>query len=37
MDQEGIDVAVLFGTFVGLGAAAAIEDPGLASRVDRLQ
>jgi len=33
MDLEGIDVAVLFGTFVGLGAAAAIEDPGLAMTV----
>ncbi len=31
MDQEGIDVAVLFGTFVGLGAASCIEDPGLAT------
>jgi predicted TIM-barrel fold metal-dependent hydrolase len=33
MDQEGIDVAVLFGTFVGLGAASSIEDPGLAMAV----
>ena len=33
MDLEGIDVAVLFGTFVGLGAIAAIKDPGLAMAV----
>lgn len=33
MDLEGIDIAVLFGTFVGLGAIAAIEDPGLAVAV----
>jgi predicted TIM-barrel fold metal-dependent hydrolase len=33
MDLEGIDVAVLFGTFVGLGAASCIEDPGLALAV----
>jgi hypothetical protein len=27
MDLEGIDIAVLFGTFIGLGAIAAIEIP----------
>ena len=30
---EGIDIAVLFGTFIGLGAAASIEDPGLGMAV----
>ena len=33
MDLEGIDIAVLFGTFIGLGAAASIEDPGLGMAV----
>ncbi len=33
MDEEGIDIAVLFGTFVGLGAVSSIENPGLAVAV----
>jgi len=33
MDLEGIDTAVLFGTFIGLGALASMEDPGLAGAV----
>lgn len=33
MDEEGIDVAVLFGTFVGLGAASSVENPELACAI----
>ncbi len=33
MDEEGIDVAVLFGTFIGLGAASSVESPELACAI----